>query len=37
MNQCNTNKQNLEEKIGNADKKIPDMWLSDYNCSEYKN
>ena len=24
MNQCNTNKQNLEKKIENVDKKIPD-------------
>ena len=25
INQCNTGKQNLEKKIGDADKKIPDV------------
>ena len=35
INQYNTDKQNLEKKIGYVDKKIPDT--SDHNCFEYKN
>ena len=33
INQYNTEKQNLEKKIDDVDKK----WLSDYNSFEYKN
>ena len=35
INQLNTDKQNLEKKIGGVDKKIP--VFSDCNCFEYKN
>ena len=31
INQCNTDKQNLEKKI-DVDKKIPDDVFSDYKC-----
>ena len=37
-NQYNTDKQNLEQKIGDVDKKNTRYkWFSDYNCFEYKN
>ena len=38
INQYNKDKQNLEKKIGDADKKnYRCKWFSDYNCFEYKN
>ena len=37
INQCNTDKQNVEKKYGDVDKKIPDTsGFSDYNCFKYK-
>ena len=35
INQYNTDKQNLEKKIGDVDKKK--YQISDYKCFEYKN
>ena len=38
INQYNTDKQNLEKKFGDVDKKNTRYkWFSDYNCFEYKN
>ena len=38
INQYNTDKQNLEKKIGDVDKKYTRYkWFSDHNCFEYKN
>ena len=38
INQYNTDKQNLEKKTGNIDKKnIRYKWFSDCSCFEYKN
>ena len=37
INQCNTDKQNLEKKIADADKKNSKYkWFSVCNCFEYK-
>ena len=38
INQYNTDKLNLEKKIGDIEKKnIRYKWLSDYNCFQYQN
>ena len=38
INQYNTDKQNLDKKIGDVDKKSPRYeWFSVYNCFEHKN
>ena len=38
VNQYNTDKQNLEKKLGNVDKKNTDYkWFSYCNCFEYEN
>ena len=37
INQYNTDKQNLEETIGDVDKKNRYKWFSDYNYFQYKN
>ena len=36
INQYNTDKQNLNSKIGDVDKKNRCKWFSDYNCFEFK-
>ena len=37
INQYNTDKQNLEKKIGDVDKNTRCKWFRDCNCFEYKN
>ena len=37
LSQYNTDKQNLQEKIGDVDKNTRYNWFSDHNCFEYKN
>ena len=37
INQCNTDKVNLEKKLEMLIKNIRDKWISDCNCFEYKN
>ena len=37
INQCSSDKQSLEKKIGDVEEKYPKKWFSGNNCFKYKN